>query len=59
MWRKFLLRHRLAEALYCQTCFERNLDHGCHARVVQSGLTIEAGIACRHASRYGKGTGLH
>jgi hypothetical protein len=56
---KFLRAHRLAEALYCDTCFENDVHNGCRAMIRQVGLTVEARIECRCTVRYGKGTGLH
>jgi hypothetical protein len=43
-YKKFLAAHGLREAVYCNTCFESNLDDGMRAFVTDGQILFE----CRH-----------
>lgn len=47
-YKKFLRRHGLREALYCQSCWNGDRHDGCEAHVTDS----EIGIACRCRLRH-------
>ena len=53
-YKKFLLRHGLKEALYCNACFERNLSHGTEAYVTSEQIVIK----CRCRLRFYQGQTL-
>lgn len=57
-YKKFLQRRGYKEALYCNRCWESNLEHGCEAHVKTNGLTVEAMIRCRCRVAYAKGSGI-
>ena len=40
-YKKFLQRNHLQEALYCLSCYERNLAHGCEAFVTTERIVIK------------------
>ena len=50
-YKKFLVAHGLREALYCDTCWDRQLSDGCKAFVTNEQIVIE----CRCAVRYHRG----
>lgn len=51
-YKKFLLKHDLREALYCQRCWGHNLNDGCEAHVTDSSVLIR----CRCTLRHHRGT---
>lgn len=53
-YKKFLLRHGLREALYCNNCFEHNLSHGTEAYVTPDQIVIR----CRCRLRFYQGQTL-
>jgi hypothetical protein len=53
-YKKFLTRMGLKEALYCDACWERNLGHGCHARITDHEIFIK----CRCKFRLFQGPSL-
>lgn len=50
-YKKFLERHGLREALYCNDCFEGNLSDGCEAHVTNSQILVR----CRCKIRFFQG----
>ncbi len=50
-YKKFLEKHHLREALYCNDCFEGNLADGCKAFVTDG----QIGILCRCKMRVFQG----
>ena len=50
-YKKFLRRHDLKEALYCNLCWEHNLQHGCEAYVTDQQIVIR----CRCGMRFFEG----
>ena len=50
-YKRFLARHRLREALYCQDCWEGDRHDGCEAFVTDSKI----GIRCRCRLRFYQG----
>ena len=53
-YKKFLLRHRLREALFCRDCWNSNLADGCEAYVT----TDQIMIRCRCRARFYQGASL-
>ena len=53
-YKKFLLRNRLKEALYCETCHEDNRSHGLEAFVTDSQILFR----CRCRSLFYQGQTL-
>ena len=51
LYKKFLLKHGLREALYCNTCWNGERADGCEAHVTES----QALIKCRCTVRFGQG----
>jgi len=50
-YKKFLNRLGLKEALYCNACWEQNLQHGCEAYVTDQQIMIK----CRCKVRFFQG----
>lgn len=50
-YKKFLMAHGLAEALYCKSCWEGDRHDGCKAFVTNSQILIE----CRCKMRFHQG----
>ena len=50
-YKKFLNQHGLKEALYCNDCWESNLQHGCKAFVTDQQILIQ----CRCRVRFHQG----
>lgn len=50
-YKKFLLRHGYKEALYCDSCWNQNLQHGTEAYVTDDRI----GIKCRCRFTYFQG----
>jgi len=50
-YKKVLQRLGLKEALYCNECWDRNLDHGCEAYVTSSQIVVK----CRCRIRFHQG----
>ena len=50
-YKKFLNQHGLKEALYCNACWEHNLQHGCEAYVTTDQIMIK----CRCQVRFHQG----
>jgi hypothetical protein len=50
-YKKFLQRHGLRETLYCNTCFEGNLNDGLRAFVTDGQILFE----CRHRMLFHQG----
>lgn len=57
-YKLFLRKHNYREALYCNKCWDRDLNDGTKAQINTSGFSVEALIECRCRVSYGKGTGL-
>jgi hypothetical protein len=53
-YKKFLGKRNLREALYCQDCWNHNLEDGCRAFVTSSQILIE----CRCKMRFFQGATL-
>ncbi len=47
-YKKFLLKHDLREALYCQKCWGHNLNDGCEAHVTDADILIRCRCTLRH-----------
>lgn len=51
LYKKFLQRYGLREALYCSACFDGQLHDGCEAHVTDGDILIK----CRCTTRFFKG----
>lgn len=47
-YKKFLQKHELREALYCNRCWGHNLADGCEAHVTDSDIMIKCRCTLRH-----------
>ena len=51
LYKKFLLRYGLKEALYCDSCWDHNLSHGTESHVTDNEIVIR----CRCSLRFYQG----